>query len=362
MGIALARRLAVDGLHVTVLESDDQPGGLATWHDFGDFYWDRFYHVMLPTDRHLIRFISEIGLDDSLEWRRTYTGFFVNRTMYSISTNLEFLKFPLLSMLSKIRLAWTMLYCSRINDWRRLETVPVEDFLLRTSGSEAYNRLWRPLLLAKLGQNYTRVSAVFIWSYIKRMFSARDKSASAEHLGHVSGGYKSIFEKLGEIIQAHGGTIRTGTVVKSIRRSDAGMLIVDTNGQSESFDHVICTSPVSVLRQIVSPELLDIQSEDTDVEYLGVICPVVVSRKPLVPFYVVNIADSELPFTGVIGMNTVVDPKNTGGRYLTYLPRYILSTDNYMQRSDADIETEFMAGIRRMLPDFDLTRSRTHTE
>jgi protoporphyrinogen oxidase len=152
MGIALARRLAVDGLHVTVLESDDQPGGLATWHDFGDFYWDRFYHVMLPTDRHLIRFISEIGLDDSLEWRRTYTGFFVNRTMYSISTNLEFLKFPLLSMLSKIRLAWTMLYCSRINDWRRLETVPVEDFLLRTSGSEAYNRLWRPLLLAKLGQ------------------------------------------------------------------------------------------------------------------------------------------------------------------------------------------------------------------
>jgi protoporphyrinogen oxidase len=172
----------------------------------------------------------------------------------------------------------------------------------------------------------------------------------------VSGGYKSIFEKLGEIIQAHGGTIRTGTVVKSIRRSDAGMLIVDTNGQSESFDHVICTSPVSVLRQIVSPELLDIQSEDTDVEYLGVICPVVVSRKPLVPFYVVNIADSELPFTGVIGMNTVVDPKNTGGRYLTYLPRYILSTDNYMQRSDADIEAEFMAGIRRMLPDFDLTQ------
>ncbi len=195
MGMALADKLAADGASVTVVETSPQVGGLATWHDFGGFFWDRFYHVILPTDRHLIQFVSDIGLSKQLEWRRTYTGFYVDGAMHSISSNMEFLKFPLLSLTSKVRLALTMLYCARIDDWKRLESETAEAFLLRASGQENYEKLWRPLLLAKLGENYKRVSAVFIWSYIKRLFSARDKSASAEHLGHVSGGYRMIFER-----------------------------------------------------------------------------------------------------------------------------------------------------------------------
>ncbi len=355
MGMALAQRLATDGITATVIEADDQVGGLATWQDFGLFDWDRFYHVILPTDRHLIPFIDSIGLGDQLEWQRTYTGFYVDDRMYSISSNLEFIKFPLLSLLSKARLAWTMLYCSRINDWRPLEREPVEDFLLRTSGRETYDKLWKPLLLAKLGENYRRVSAVFIWSYIKRMFSARDKSASAEQLGHVRGGYKTVFDKLTKDIETAGGDIRTRAQVASVRKCNSGRLSVATSEGSEEYDRVVCTSPVSVLRKIVAPELLDVAETGEDVEYLGVVCVVIVSRKPMVPFYVVNIADQSIPFTGMIGMSTVVDTSNTGGRYLTYLPKYVLSTDPYLQRDSAEIEAEFMDGVKRMLPDFDTT-------
>jgi protoporphyrinogen oxidase len=356
MGMALAHRLAKDGERVTVIEAGPQLGGLATWHDFGGFDWDRFYHVILPTDRYLIRFMQEIGLGDHLEWRRTYTGFFVDGKVYSLSSNLEFLRFPLLSLISKARLAWTMLYCSRIDDWRRLETQTAEEFLLRVSGSETYEKLWKPLLLAKLGENYRRVSAVFIWSYIKRLFSARDKSASAEHLGHVSGGYKMVFDRLQQTVLSAGGDIRTGTSVTAVRPSEGGRLAVEVEKQAEHFDHVICTSPVSVLRKLVQRDLLDVLAEGRDVEYLGVVCPVLVSRKAIVPYYVVNIADREIPFTGMIGMSTVIDPKNTGGRYLTYLPKYVLSTDPHLQRTDEDVKEEFMAGVRRMLPDFDSER------
>jgi protoporphyrinogen oxidase len=208
-------------------------------------------------------------------------------------------------------------------------------------------------LLAKLGENYARVSAVFIWSYIKRLFSARDRSASAESLGHVNGGYKMIFERLEQTVRKAGGNIRLGTQVTQVQPTNNGGLRVTSSAGEEEFDHVICTSPVPVLRRIVSEDLLDIREEGKDVEYLGVVCPVIVSSKPLVPFYVVNIADPEIPFTGMIGMSTVIDTRHTGGQYLTYLPKYILSTDPYLERGDAEIEAEFMAGIRRMLPDFD---------
>jgi protoporphyrinogen oxidase len=80
----------------------------------------------------------------------------------------------------------------------------------------------------------------------------------------------------------------------------------------------------------------------------------VVSREPLVPYYVVNIADDTVPFTGMIGMSTVVATRNTAGRYLTYLPKYILSTDDELKRSDEEIEQEFMNGVKKMLPDFNM--------
>ncbi len=352
MGMALARKYAADGHTVTVIEHANQPGGLATWSDFGGFDWDRFYHVILPSDQQTIGFLNELGISDELEWNRTYTGFYVDQKLHSISSNAEFLKFPLLSFTSKIRLGFTMLYASRINSWKRLEAITCEQWLRKISGNENVDKLWKPLLLAKLGPSYSRVSAVFIWSYIKRMFSARDKSASAEHLGHVRGGYKSIFNKIEADIKNAGGTIRLNESVMRVSSSDEGVL-VHTPKETHVFDHVVCTSPTNVLENIVDRHLLAVGKSAGSVEYLGVVCLVVVTKKPITDFYVVNIADETIPFTGVIGMSSVIDTKNTGGYYLTYLPRYMLSTDTELEKSDGYFRETFLQGLTKMFPDFD---------
>ena len=352
MGMALAHRLTVVGHQVTVLERDRQIGGLATHHDYGGFCWDRFYHVVLPTDRHLIAYVKKIGLGDQLEWRRTLTGFYVDDRMHSISSSLEFLRFPLLTLLSKLRLAWTIYYGSRIDDWRRLERISVTDWLTRVSGRQAYEKLWQPLLLAKLGRNYERVSAVFIWAYIKRLFSARDGSVGKEQLGHVRGGYQCIFERIQQLIERGGGRVYCGAEVAAVEPSAGRGLSVRVGGELQQFDKVVCTSPVSVMRRLVHESLLHVEREG-DVEYLGVLCVVVVSKAPILPFYVVNIADERVPFTGIIGMSNVVAPKNTAGRYLTYLPKYLLSTDPALERDADAVRSEFLAGLQRMLPGFD---------
>ncbi len=46
-----------------------------------------------------------------------------------MSSALEFLRFPPLGLVSKARLAATILYASRVKDWRRLENIPVADWL-----------------------------------------------------------------------------------------------------------------------------------------------------------------------------------------------------------------------------------------
>ena len=89
-----------------------------------------------------------------------------------------------------------------------------------------------------------------------------------------------------------------------------------------------------------------------DVEYLGVLCMALVTRKPFTPYYVLNIADEQVPFTGVIGMSSLVDTAETAGLHLTYLPKYVLSDDPALERPDAEVVAEFMAGFRRMYPAF----------
>ncbi len=352
-GLGLAQRLTREGHSVTVFEREEQPGGLATFQDHGEFIFDRFYHVILPTDRYLISFIEDIGLGDELCWGTTLTGFFVDRQTYSVSNALEYLKFPPLSLWSKMRLAYTILYCSRIDDWKRLEQITVEDWLLRLSGRATYEKLWKPLLLAKLGENYRRVSAVFIWSYIKRMFSARDKSASREQMGHVRGGYKTVLDRLEETIVQGGGAINLGVTVKRVSAAaECGVEISHDRG-TDHFDKVVFTGPVNILQQIVDPALVDVRGSGKNVEYLGVLCMALVTRVPLTPFYVLNIADEQVPFTGVIGMSTVVDTGETAGLYLTYLPKYMLSTDAEMRQPEEKVREEFLHGLRIIYPDLD---------
>lgn len=352
MGLALADRLASAGHGVVAFERARQVGGLTTWYDFGSFVWDRFYHVILPSDTFLLRFLRRIGLGAQLRWQQTQTGYYVDGTSYPFNSGLDFLRFPPLGLWSKFRLAATILYCSRLQDWRRLERETVEEFLVRTSGRTTFEKFWKPLLLAKLGAEYRRVSAVFIWTYIRRLFSARDTAAQREQLGHVSGGYRTVFERLQARIGQASGEVRTGVDVTAVVATSGSGVEVRTDGGVERFDKVIFTGPVDVMRRIVDPGLVEVPPA-RDVEYLGVVCMVLVTRKPLVPFYVLNIADAEVPFTGMIGMTNVVRTEETAGRHLTYLPKYVLSDDPQLQAPDDQVRESFLNGVSRMLPSFD---------
>lgn len=352
MGLVLARKLAAPSRSITVFERDEQIGGLATYHRYGDFYWDKFYHVILPGDSHLLDFIEDIGLSDRLRWKKTYTGVYVDQQFYSVSNNKEFLLFPPLNLIQKARLALTILYASRIRDWKAMESLTVEEWLVKVGGRATYEKFWKPLLLAKLGEAYRRASAVFIWTYIRRLFEARNSSAHQEQMGYVSGGYKTVFDRLEELFRKQQVELRPSTIVEAIRPGEKGDLLVSCDGVEEPFDKIIFTAPVNVLEKVVDPRLVQVRKSGREVEYLGVACMALLTRKPLTPYYVLNIADEQIPFTGVIGMSTLVDTAETGNGYLTYLPKYILSGDPLLRQPDEELKTSFFQGLRRLYPEF----------
>jgi protoporphyrinogen oxidase len=185
---------------VTLFEGNDSLGGLAGPWKLGDVVWDRHYHVILQSDACLRALLAELGLEKETVWVETRTGFFSGEKFYSLSNTLEFLRFPLLGWIGKVRLGATVFHASRLKDRSRLERISVADWLTRWSGRRVFEILWLPLLRAAGRELPDRLRG-FIWSIIARMY-ARRTGLKKEMFGYIPGGYARILDRYKSVLRA----------------------------------------------------------------------------------------------------------------------------------------------------------------
>lgn len=351
LGMALAAKLGRQGYRVTILEAASRSGGLAAPARIGSYTWDRFYHVVLLSDGYLRALLEELGLRERLQWRPTRTGFYIDGRLRSLSSTVEFLTFPALGWVDKARLGATILYASRIRAWRRLESVLASEWLKRWSGPRAWERLWLPLLRAKLGENAEVASAAFIWAIIARMYGARRTGMKRETFGYVEGGYASILQRFDEHLAGLGVESVYGTRVAEVR-GERGRVRVRIPGGAREFDNVILTIPCSriadVCTQLTEPERIRLRA----VRYQGIVCAAALLEAPLADYYITNITDPQVPFTAVIEMTALVDRGHFGGQALVYLPKYLTQQDPFWAKTDAQVEADFLSALERMYPHF----------
>jgi protoporphyrinogen oxidase len=351
MGMTLAHRLAQEGQKVTLFEASADFGGLASAWKIDNFIWDKFYHVILLSDLSTRNLLKEIDLEQKINWVETKTGFYTGGQLYSMSNTLEFLTFPPLNIIDKFRLGLTIFVASKIKDWKRLEQIPVAVWLKKWSGNRTFNKIWLPLLRAKLGDNYQKTSAAFIWTTIQRMYAARRSGLKKEMFGYVSGGFAVIIHALKSKLESEGVELKTEHEAVEIKAgTDRKPIASFTNSHTEAFDHIIITLPPFVAANIcncLSEEEINLLKK---IEYLGIICASIVLNDSISPFYVTNITDTWVPFTGVIEMSALVDKKYFDGKALIYLPKYLGQNDRLFEASDEEIKKMFLSALKQMYP------------
>ena len=351
LGMTLAHRLAQHGRRVTLIEKADHLGGLASAWRLGEVVWDRNYHVTLLSDRYLRSLLADLGLEQEIRWVRTRTGFYTDGSLYSMSDSLEFLRFPPLGMVSKLRLAATILHASKIKDWRKLEKIPVATWLRRWSGKPTFDKIWLPLLRAKLGDNYRKTSAAFIWATIARMYAARRTGLKQEMFGYVPGGYARVLDVFRERLIGENVELRLGAeVTKIIPADSSGVMVELAGGTRIAADQVVVTVPAPIAARICPGLSDDERARLEQVEYQGIVCASVLLRKPLAGFYVTNITESWVPFTAVIEMSSLVDRGQFEGNTLVYLPKYVGSDNSLFAVPDQDVKEQFLGALFRMYP------------
>jgi protoporphyrinogen oxidase len=353
LGMTLAHRLSEQGKRVTLCESARELGGLACAWELGGLVWDRHYHVVLLSDLRLRGLLQELDLEREISWVQTRTGFYTDGRLHSMSNTLEFLRFEPLGLLDKLRLGATIFHAARVKDWKKLEQIPAGDWLRRWSGRRTFEKIWLPLLRAKLGENHAKASAAFIWAIIARMYAARRTGLKKEMFGYVPGGYARILRRFGERLAEDGVAVRLGHAAARVSQLPDGRHRVEfANGARETFDRVVLTMAAPQVARLCPTLTQKERDRLRGVEYQGIVCASVLSKKPLSPYYVTNITEPWVPFTAVIEMTALVEPGEFGGNSLVFLPKYVSPDDPSFEESDESIQGRFLEALGRMHPGF----------
>ncbi|MBZ0301531.1 MAG: NAD(P)/FAD-dependent oxidoreductase [Anaerolineae bacterium] len=354
MGVTLAYKLSQrDDLDITIYERGGNLGGLAAFMWYDGVRMDRFYHTILSSDLSMQALIQESGVADRLHFTETKQGFFDSGQIYPFNTPIDLMTYPPLNIFQRFRLGLQVLYAQLESDWRKMDNVSVEDWLVKVSGRAVYEKVWKPLLRAKFDTAFTDVPATYIWSRLKRMMGTRQGVTSKEMMCFLENGYYTLIEAMAEQCVQRGVTICVDTAIEQIVIENGRAVGVRTPDGLQPFDVVISTLVSPLLAKLIPDAPEAFQRQLAEQEYLGVLCPVLILKQQLIPYYVLNITDETIPFTGVVETTNLIDPKYVKNYHLVYLPKYVAPDNPMYQWPDDQVKNEWMKHFLKMFPDFD---------
>ncbi|RJP51948.1 MAG: FAD-dependent oxidoreductase [Anaerolineaceae bacterium] len=345
-GMAAAYDLRNAGHEVAIFEAAQFVGGLAS--GFKEPHWDwsveKFYHHWFQSDASMLGLIRELGLDDKVRFPRPLTVMYHDGKFYPFDSILKALLFPGLGFgLDKIRFGFVGLFLRLTNNWRALEQVTADAWMMKWAGRRVYEKMWKPLLIGKFGPFYRDVNMAWMWARIK---------ARTTRLGTFEGGFQKFADLFADRLRALGVEIRLGVAVKSIKQDAAKGLMVD----AESFDKVLVTTSPSLMAKMC-PDLPEEYLKGLlDLKSMGAVVMTLSLKEQLSKdgFYWFNLPkEAGFPFLALVEHTNFVSPKNFGGDRIVYAGDYLEQGHEYFSLSDEELLEKFLPAFKKINPEFE---------
>ena len=184
------------------------------------------------------------------------------------------------------------------------------------------------------------------------MYAARRTGLKKEMFGYLPGGYARLLRAFKNHLENLGVDIRLGEKVTTLTQENNAVHIQSGAGTLGPFERAVLTVPSRLVTRIL-PDMNDAERQlHASIQYQGIVCVSLLLDRLLPDFYVTNITDEIVPFTGVINMSALVDRSEFGGRSLIYLPFYVPEEDSLFEESDEAIYELSMGGLEAMYPAF----------
>jgi len=307
-GLVAGHVLAKDH-EVVLFEKMPFLGGCLSSYHIDNYWIERFYHHCFSGDKQLFSLLRDLGLWDRLLWHKGSTGYYSNNSLYPLTTPMEILRWPELSLPEKAKLALLTLRAKK-TDLAPLDDISAETYIVEHLGPRIYSAFFEPLLKSKFGKNRSNVSAAWL---ISRIAIRSDRGVAGEHLGYLDGGFHQIIDALERSILEKGGTLHLQTPVTSLTKKNGGLAIND-----ETVDKVISTMPLSELGRLTGLPF-------PEIPYQGAACMTLgIERDVTNGIYWTNMKD-ECPYGAVVSHTNFI-PVERYGENIVYLASYFSGT------------------------------------
>jgi len=345
-GMSAAWDLQKAGHQVTIFEVANYVGGLAS--GFKEPHWDwsveKFYHHWFQSDASMLGIIRELGLEDKVIFPRPLTVMYHKEKWYPFDSILKMALFPGLGWgLNKIRFGFVGLFLRLTNNWRALEQVTADAWMLKYAGKQVYEQMWKPLLIGKFGPFYKDVNMAWMWARIK---------ARTTRLGTFEGGFQKFADLFAEKLREKEVDIRLGVSIKSIKQDPAsGGLTVD----GEAFDKVLVTlSPNQMVK--LCPDLPENYLKGLlELKSMGAVVMTLSLKHQLSKdgFYWFNVPKEEgYPFLALVEHTNYVSSEHFGGDHIVYAGDYLEQGHEYFSLTDEQLLEKFIPAFQKFNPEF----------
>ncbi len=353
-GLSAAYDLGRSGFNVMLLEGASELGGLASSFRMDGAPIERFYHFICRADIDLIDLAKELRIESKIHWRKARTSFFHHGRLYSFGTPWDLIRFSPVPFVQRIRFGLNILQSRYRRDWRQLDRISANEWLIASIGRQAYEVIWDPLLRVKFGEFYDQISAAWIWHRIWRVASSRARIWEPERLGYLEEGSATVVSALIEKIKTFPNvTIRNNARVAKIQIRDgcvSGVQLED--GEFIHSDNVLSTVALPVLGKIIPDFPLEYRTKVEQIKYIGVICMMLRLRRPLSDSFWINTNDPRISFNGFIEYTNLNPRLDLNGSHIIYIPFYLPTTAERFKRDDHSLFEEYVAALQCVNPDF----------
>jgi protoporphyrinogen oxidase len=352
-GLALADDLSRADWSVTLFEAAPELGGLARSFRFGDISIERYYHFICAGDTDYFSKISELGIADRLRWNSTRMGFFFHGKMYPFSSALDLLRFDGISLGGRLRYGLLALRCSWTKDWRQLDLLPAEPWLIQALGRAAYQATWYPLLRVKFDTFHDQISAAWVWHRIQRVAQSRRTPFHRERLGYLAGGTDTLVTAIEAGLIERQVRLCRSTPVRRIEISDGRARGIETmDGERHPFDIVVSTVPLPHLVRM-APELpADYLKGLEAIRFIGVVCVALRLRERVSENFWLNVNDDRIPFNGCIEYTNLNAEMTPDGTSILYVPFYLPLGHPRFKYTDEQLVAECVPALQLINPRF----------
>jgi protoporphyrinogen oxidase len=351
-GLTAALRLAQQGHEVTLWERGERLGGQANAFPVAGTAIERFYHHLFQSDREIVALAEEIGIGERLLWLPSNVGYFADGRIWPLNGALDLLKLGFLPIQDRLRVGLVTAYLQHVRDWKRFESVTAATWLRRALGSRAYDRTFGAQLRAKFGRYHDQVAMVWFWGKIWLRTTSRRSPLEGERLGYFRGSFNVLIDALACAARSAGAELVTGIGPTELRPRDRGWDVV-LDSEVISVDAVVVTTPSPVLARLVPRLPESYRQKLGGLEYEAAVVALLQLSRPLSDVYWLNVADDELPFTGVIEHTNFVSPDEYGGKRFVYLSKYLEPDHPYFTMPDEDLIEAYVPFLKRINPEFD---------